>query len=286
MFADTTVPPEYKCPDGGMMAEVAIQPPHGLDFHAIMPTHLVQASVHVLDPVVVPQGQPPLLVQPTEPTILDPNLGRLHAPNFGPDGPAIFVDQFFDVIFVVEIASKIPDVIPQLVDAVPILPPDGETGYFILETRSRLTGPTIPPTLDSFFDIFAHVAVDGITSIGPTELHHPAQIVPGSINVQILDPLHVGVQFTGVFAPDPDLPPQIDVVAINVDPGGNAFGLVPPPPCPYDIDGDLIIGFSDLLVVLSMWGPCPPPCPGDLDGNGLVGFSDLLLILSNWGPCP
>lgn len=30
----------------------------------------------------------------------------------------------------------------------------------------------------------------------------------------------------------------------------------------------------------------PPSCPGDADGDGLVGFTDLLTVLSNWGPCP
>jgi hypothetical protein len=29
-----------------------------------------------------------------------------------------------------------------------------------------------------------------------------------------------------------------------------------------------------------------PPCPWDFDGDNSVGFSDLLKILSNWGPCP
>ena len=26
--------------------------------------------------------------------------------------------------------------------------------------------------------------------------------------------------------------------------------------------------------------------PGDLDGDGLVGVSDLLILLGGWGPCP
>lgn len=29
-----------------------------------------------------------------------------------------------------------------------------------------------------------------------------------------------------------------------------------------------------------------PPCPWDFNGDGEVGFSDLLKVLSNWGPCP
>jgi hypothetical protein len=58
--------------------------------------------------------------------------------------------------------------------------------------------------------------------------------------------------------------------------------------CAQDIDGDGIVGFGDLLLVLSTWGPCPDPpdpCAGDIDGNGDVGFSDLLEILTWWGPC-
>ncbi|MCP3903956.1 MAG: hypothetical protein GY715_10015 [Planctomycetes bacterium] len=28
------------------------------------------------------------------------------------------------------------------------------------------------------------------------------------------------------------------------------------------------------------------PCPSDLDGSGVVGFGDILRIISDWGPCP
>jgi hypothetical protein len=55
--------------------------------------------------------------------------------------------------------------------------------------------------------------------------------------------------------------------------------------CPYDVaGGDGLIGFADLLAVLSAWGPCDK-CPEDFDESGAVGFADLLVILSNWGPC-
>lgn len=57
------------------------------------------------------------------------------------------------------------------------------------------------------------------------------------------------------------------------------------PPCPADISGDGEIGFTDLLAVLSAWGPCAGPCPQDLDNSGGVGFNDLLTVLSAWGPC-
>ena len=55
--------------------------------------------------------------------------------------------------------------------------------------------------------------------------------------------------------------------------------------CPEDLDGTGDVGFSDLLRVLTNWGPCAG-CPEDLDMNGDVGFSDLLDVLTAWGPCP
>jgi hypothetical protein len=53
-------------------------------------------------------------------------------------------------------------------------------------------------------------------------------------------------------------------------------------PSPADIDGDGVVGFSDLLLLLAAWGPCPD-CPEDIDGNGVVDFQDLLLLLASWG---
>ncbi|MBT8484967.1 MAG: hypothetical protein HKO59_06435 [Phycisphaerales bacterium] len=54
--------------------------------------------------------------------------------------------------------------------------------------------------------------------------------------------------------------------------------------CPTDIDGTGATDFTDLLVMISSWGPCPG-CPADVDGNGTVDFLDLLALLSAWGPC-
>jgi hypothetical protein len=49
-----------------------------------------------------------------------------------------------------------------------------------------------------------------------------------------------------------------------------------------DVDGDGVVGFSDLLAVLAAWGPCPASCPADVDGNGDVGFDDVLSVLAAW----
>jgi hypothetical protein len=57
-----------------------------------------------------------------------------------------------------------------------------------------------------------------------------------------------------------------------------------PPCCTEDLDGSGDVGFTDLVSVLSGWGPCAA-CPADLDQSGDVGFGDLLAILAAWGPC-
>lgn len=56
--------------------------------------------------------------------------------------------------------------------------------------------------------------------------------------------------------------------------------------CPGDLDRDGEIGTTDLLALLSAWGPCGDPCPQDLDGSGDVGTADLLAMLAAWGVCP
>jgi hypothetical protein len=61
-----------------------------------------------------------------------------------------------------------------------------------------------------------------------------------------------------------------------------------PPPCPWDLDDDTVVGVSDLLSLLGSWGPCPPKgdCPADFDNTGDVGVKDLLILLGAWGACP
>ena len=56
-------------------------------------------------------------------------------------------------------------------------------------------------------------------------------------------------------------------------------------PCPWDLDGDWIVGVSDLLALFAAWGtePCGPP---DFNGDEIVGVADMLIMLANWGPCP
>lgn len=51
---------------------------------------------------------------------------------------------------------------------------------------------------------------------------------------------------------------------------------------PADLNGDGIVGFADMLILLAAWGPCPRICPADLTGDGVVGFDDLLVLLAAW----
>ena len=57
-----------------------------------------------------------------------------------------------------------------------------------------------------------------------------------------------------------------------------------PAPNPGDIDGNGVVGVSDLLILLAQWGECSSEnCPADIDGDGSVNVQDLLVLLANWG---
>lgn len=51
-----------------------------------------------------------------------------------------------------------------------------------------------------------------------------------------------------------------------------------------DLDGDLDVGITDLLYLLSQWGPSPCGKP-DYDNSGSVDQDDLMTLLTSWGPC-
>jgi parallel beta-helix repeat protein/predicted outer membrane repeat protein len=52
--------------------------------------------------------------------------------------------------------------------------------------------------------------------------------------------------------------------------------------CTADLDDDGMVGITDFLFLLSVWGTPD----ADLDGDGDTGITDFLLLLSHWGPCP
>lgn len=54
-----------------------------------------------------------------------------------------------------------------------------------------------------------------------------------------------------------------------------------PPANPFDIDGDGLVGATDLAIVLGAWGETGK-LPADVDGSGTVDAGDLAAILGNW----
>jgi hypothetical protein len=52
--------------------------------------------------------------------------------------------------------------------------------------------------------------------------------------------------------------------------------------CPADLNGDGVVGGSDLGALLSNWGSFGT---GDLNGDGFVTGADLGQLLAAWGPC-
>ena len=65
------------------------------------------------------------------------------------------------------------------------------------------------------------------------------------------------------------------VLDISCEPGASCTG---------DLNSDNVVDVSDLLTLLSSWGPCPG-CDADLNDDDVVDVSDLLSLLSAWGPC-
>lgn len=55
--------------------------------------------------------------------------------------------------------------------------------------------------------------------------------------------------------------------------------------CPADLNGDGLVGITDILLLLAAWGS-DPVGPPDFDESGVVGIEDLLALLASWGPCP
>jgi hypothetical protein len=55
-------------------------------------------------------------------------------------------------------------------------------------------------------------------------------------------------------------------------------------PCPADADGNGDVGVTDLVAVVTGWGPCPG-CSADIDQDGVVDVQDLVAVIIAWGPC-
>ncbi len=62
-----------------------------------------------------------------------------------------------------------------------------------------------------------------------------------------------------------------------------------PPACPGDVDGDRMVGLSDIAGIVTCWAmpPTGPCASADLDASGDIGLSDLAVFITNWAAvCP
>jgi len=76
----------------------------------------------------------------------------------------------------------------------------------------------------------------------------------------------------------------IDAVRVR-DGAGAALALTAvftPASNPADLDGDGMVGASDLTILLAAWGACDG-CAADIDGDGVVDGTDLTTLLASWG---
>lgn len=89
-----------------------------------------------------------------------------------------------------------------------------------------------------------------------------------------------GFELSGTIG-QPDAGPEMSGGGFTLTGG---FWHTPPNDCPADLNGDDLVNVNDLLVMLTVWGPCPG-CPADLNGDGNVNVIDLLELLTAWGAC-
>jgi hypothetical protein len=78
------------------------------------------------------------------------------------------------------------------------------------------------------------------------------------------------------------IPDDCDIANGNLPDPGN--GIPEPclaPPCPADLDGNGVVGASDLATLLGAWGGAG----ADLNGDGVTNASDLAAMLGAWGAC-
>jgi hypothetical protein len=103
----------------------------------------------------------------------------------------------------------------------------------------------------------------------------------GEVPTNCVDSLHRNIDIGQDPSPGPNSPTNYAGATGSVD-------ACPVKEVPGDLDGDMVVDFNDLLILLAGWGDClrtgPVTCPADLDQSGSVGFADLLILLANWTP--
>ena len=73
----------------------------------------------------------------------------------------------------------------------------------------------------------------------------------------------------------PDGAATVDLDDIDLAPGA----------CTADINSDGAVDVTDLIAVITEWGPCNDACTADIDANGAVDVGDLVQVILAYGAC-
>lgn len=280
VFVDTSAPPAYLCEDGGAVAQCAPPTePLGVSW-VVRPAE--QYTAHVRTRMsffdVFVNGLP--ATGQTQSLCPRPDHGRLASQV---QFPPVALDSFFDVFAEFTLESEQAVVNTELLgmSLVPGLPHGFSHLYPMAMGTGRVTSFGVGPTpVDSFFDIFYQVRLDGMD----LEMQHVPMAVE-KINVQPLgnDRWRVNLRARAENGSPTD-GPALPLVGLLIS--QDIRGFARPSRflfCPGDTNGDAQVNFIDLNRILSEFGLIAPGLAGDIDGDGDVDFSDLNFVLSAFG---
>lgn len=278
VIADTGAAPVYQWLDGGAVPMPTASPPFCVFPHRPNPDLNTQFRAGAPLAGGAVNGQPFTMIM--QPKALG-GLGRF-------DGMANFppmLQSFFDVFFEVELAPLVPGHTLNF-EGLGVAPgvPHGFSQHYPMGMGTlRHRGPTTagaPRVVDSFFDVFYQVSLDGVRQDGSRRAltFTDIQMMPTPI------PGRARIQGTAVTSPSDEGDGGIPYVAMaaHLDvrgfsrPGNFLF-------CPGDTNGDAMVTFPDLNQVLSQFGQLGAGLAGDIDGDNDVDFQDLNYVLSNFG---
>lgn len=275
VVADTAVPPVFLWLDGGRVPEPFLFPPFCVFPHNPHPDLSINVDTRVLQAGGTRNGQPfTLNFQPNA----QHGFGRFQAQsNFPPT-----VESFFDIFTDLEFNTTPGNTFQlQGLGLAPGAPHGFEQFFPMAMGTARVRGPATggaPRVVDSFFDVFFQVSIDGIDQMGN---RHQLQV----INPQFMPtpiPTRARIQLQATRPPTDGAPVPLVGMSIRIDergfsrPGNFLF-------CPGDTNGDALVTFPDLNQVLSQFGQAGAGLAGDIDADGDVDFQDLNYVLSNFG---
>lgn len=220
LIVDCSVPPDFDCDDGGTANQLVGAGPGQLDFAVESPAVPGgTGTLRVLESLAVANGPIGGIPFPSEPW--DGFRGRTRT-HFEGDGIAANVGQQISVTALIESTLVAPGVTSELAEHFIWYPgPLSPKQWVWLDAKSKLSGPDIPPTVDSFFDVFTTVTLDGVSN----GLHRRATIVPGSFTYQPVSASQYAIGFTAQFPPLPGFPNVVNSFDLHVDASSTTIGV-------------------------------------------------------------